>query len=61
MKYRILYIKPKKMKEELSIKESISGHRNFDCIFYDHCLDHAFIFQYKGFTCKDCENYTKNN
>lgn len=58
-KKSILYIKPEKTKEEIPIEEINNGHRNFDCIFYDHCLNHAFIFRYKGFICKNCKDYIK--
>jgi len=56
MKY--LYIKPKKLRSVLE-EDEVDDHRKFDCVFYDHCLDHARTFRYVSFTCKNCINYNK--
>lgn len=56
----IIYPKPQKLNEELfSIKE-VDKHRKIDCIFYEHCLDHAAHFRYKSFTCRGCLWYYKH-
>jgi hypothetical protein len=33
------------------------GVRNFDCPYYDDCLDKAARAMWPGFTCGECENY----
>lgn len=33
------------------------GVRNFDCKYYDDCLDKAAREMWPGFTCAECEDY----
>jgi hypothetical protein len=52
------YPKPKKLYEELEL-ECVNNHRQFNCIFYELCLDHAVNFVYQSFSCKGCTYYYK--
>lgn len=60
MKDRYFYIKPRRLEMELE-PEELDEHREFDCIFYDHCLNHAYVFKFISFSCKDCEHFYKEN
>ena len=57
---KILYPKPKRLNYELELEE-IDKHRNFSCIFYDICLDHAAHFLYQSFSCQGCTWYHEDN
>ncbi|MGC8720072.1 MAG: hypothetical protein ACP5TY_08700 [Thermodesulforhabdaceae bacterium] len=37
------------------------GVRNFDCPYYDDCLDKAARAMWPGFTCAECENYEEQS
>src|SRR5574343_988473 len=53
---KILYPKPKRLNYELELEET-DKHRQFNCIFYDICLDHAAHFLYQSFSCQGCTWY----
>lgn len=53
---KLLYVKPKKLKHELSEKE-VDEHRKFDCILYEICLTTASSRRFPSFSCKDCFYY----
>lgn len=53
---KIMYPKPKRLHYDLELEDT-NRHRQFDCIFYDICLDHAAHFLYQSFSCQGCTWY----
>ncbi len=47
---------PQAMPNPVKCKEG-KGLRNFNCVFYDDCLDKAAKAMWPGFTCENCFYY----
>ncbi|SMC20278.1 hypothetical protein SAMN02746041_00861 [Desulfacinum hydrothermale DSM 13146] len=47
---------PQTIPNPVKCKEG-KGLRNFDCLFYDDCLDKAAKAMWSGFTCGKCAYY----
>jgi hypothetical protein len=47
---------PQAIPNPVKCKEG-KGLRNFDCLFYDDCLDKAAKGMWSGFTCEKCAYY----
>jgi hypothetical protein len=54
---KMYYPKPKKLNEEILDVDLVNKYRKLNCVFYEHCLDHASDFIYESFSCKGCEFY----
>jgi hypothetical protein len=46
----------KQLKNTLKIDE-VQKHRKIDCEKYSQCLDIAVEYQWKGFSCRNCEEF----
>ncbi|MDY0315701.1 MAG: hypothetical protein RBR32_11565 [Bacteroidales bacterium] len=60
MNKKLYYPKPLPYKKEVVSIEEIEKLRKIDCVFYSNCLDHAVVFNYKNFHCKECNDYIRD-